>query len=262
MEELSKNPNAFIRPTASGNALGGVASKTREALLLCEAAGFDVIIVETVGVGQSEVAVKNMVDFFLLLVLAGAGDELQGIKKGIMEMADGIVITKADGDNVKHATEAQAEYQHALHLSTASRSSWQPRVLTASALLNVGIEDVWKMIVKFNDVMKTTGSHDETRRAQNINWFRDYFESLLENDVQQILKPKRRSLFYRMTIRIQLLIVIPFQHNIANPKFHFLFKQRPIVHERVKLSSFTARIDTNWQFFDQFFVYSCPNDFP
>jgi LAO/AO transport system kinase len=136
-------------------------------------------------VGQSEVAVKNMVDFFLLLVLAGAGDELQGIKKGIMEMADGIVITKADGDNVKHATEAQAEYQHALHLSTASRSGWQPRVLTASALLNVGIEDVWKMIVKFNDVMKTTGLHDETRRAQNINWFRDYFESLLENDVQQ-----------------------------------------------------------------------------
>src|SRR5690349_8544610 len=146
MEELSKNPNAFIRPTASGNTLGGVASKTREALLLCEAAGYDVIIVETVGVGQSEVAVKNMVDFFLLLVLAGAGDELQGIKKGIMEMADGIVITKADGDNVKHATEAQAEYQHALHLSSGSPSRWQPKVLTASAILNEGLDDIWKMI--------------------------------------------------------------------------------------------------------------------
>jgi LAO/AO transport system kinase len=185
MEELSKNPSAFIRPTASGNALGGVASKTREAMLLCEAAGYDVIIIETVGVGQSEVAVKNMVDFFLLLVLAGAGDELQGIKKGIMEMADGIVITKADGDNVKHATEAQAEYQHALHLSSATHNSWQPKVLTASAMLGEGIDDVWKMILKFDKAMKGDGSHDENRRNQNVNWFRDYFKSLLENDLEQ-----------------------------------------------------------------------------
>jgi LAO/AO transport system kinase len=185
MEDLSKNPNAFIRPTASGNALGGVAQKTREAMLLCEAAGYDVIIVETVGVGQSEVSVKNMVDFFLLLVLAGAGDELQGIKKGIMEMADGIVITKADGDNVKHATEAQAEYQHALHLSSGSHAAWQPKVLTASAMQNEGIADVWKMISKFYHTMTSNGLHNEKRKEQNVNWFRDYFKSLLENDIHQ-----------------------------------------------------------------------------
>jgi LAO/AO transport system kinase len=185
MEELSKNPSAFIRPTASGSALGGVAAKTREAMFLCEAAGYDVIIVETVGVGQSEVAVKNMVDFFLLLVLAGAGDELQGIKKGIMEMADGIVITKADGENIKHATEAQAEYQHALHLSSNTHKSWQPKVLKASAMLGEGIDDVWKMILKFDELMKRNGSHEQNRRNQNINWFRDYFKFLLENDVEQ-----------------------------------------------------------------------------
>lgn len=185
MEALSKNPHAFIRPTASGNALGGVAAKTREALFLCEAAGYNVIIVETVGVGQSEVAVKNMVDFFLLLVLAGAGDELQGIKKGIMEMADGIVITKADGDNIKHATEAQAEYQHALHLSAGNHSNWQPKVLTASAIGGYGIEDVWKMILKFQEVMMSAGMHDQKRMQQNVDWFREYFKILLQNDVRR-----------------------------------------------------------------------------
>ena len=133
MEELSKNPMAFIRPSATGNTLGGVAHKTREVMFLCEAAGYDVIIIETVGVGQSEVTVKKMVDFFLLLILAGAGDELQGIKKGIMEMTDAIVITKADGDTINHATKTQAEYQHALHLFQSSTSGWQPRVVTASA---------------------------------------------------------------------------------------------------------------------------------
>ncbi|MEQ8425385.1 MAG: methylmalonyl Co-A mutase-associated GTPase MeaB, partial [Cyclobacteriaceae bacterium] len=120
MEELSKDDNAFIRPTSAANALGGVSDRTREAILLCEAAGFDVIIVETVGVGQSEIAVRSMVDFFLLLLIGGAGDELQGIKKGIMEMADGVVITKADGDNTKRAQQAQTDYQHALHLFSPS----------------------------------------------------------------------------------------------------------------------------------------------
>ena len=124
MEELSKDPLAFIRPTATGTALGGVANRTREAILLCEAAGFDVIIVETVGVGQSEIAVRNMVDFFLLLMLAGAGDELQGIKKGIMEMADGILITKADGENIKRTTQAQADFTHALHMFQLPESGW------------------------------------------------------------------------------------------------------------------------------------------
>lgn len=186
MEELSKNPNAFIRPTASGNTLGGVAHKTREAMLLCEAAGYDVIIIETVGVGQSEVSVKNMVDFFLLLMLAGAGDELQGIKKGIMEMADGMVITKADGDNIKHATEAQAEYKHAFHLFSLAESGWTPQVLTSSAHTGQGIDAVWSMISKYQEHTTASGYFEKNRSQQNIAWFREYFEKLLKDDLQKI----------------------------------------------------------------------------
>jgi GTPase len=182
MEELSKNPLAFVRPTASGNILGGVAGRSREAMLLCEAAGFEIIIIETVGVGQSEVAVKRMVDFFLLLMLAGAGDELQGIKKGIMEMADGIVITKADGDNILHATEAQAEYQHALHLYPAKSSGWTPQVLTSSSFTGTGISDVWRMITKYQSVTSGSGYFELNRRQQNVVWFREYFEHLLKID--------------------------------------------------------------------------------
>jgi LAO/AO transport system kinase len=182
MDELSKNKLAFIRPTASGSALGGVANTTRQSILLCEAAGFEVIVVETVGVGQSEVAVKNMVDFFLLLMLAGAGDELQGIKKGIMEMADAVVITKADGDNLKHATEAQAEYQHALHYHSVSQSGWVPRVLTCSAFDKKGIDQVWATITDYINKTKTTGFFDNNRKQQNILWFREFFQQLLAND--------------------------------------------------------------------------------
>lgn len=184
MDDLSKNPNAFIRPTASGNTLGGVSTKTRESILLCEAAGYDIIIVETVGVGQSEVSVKSMVDFFLLLLLAGAGDELQGIKKGIMEMADAIVITKADGDNVKHATEAQAEYQHALHLFPASASGWSPKVLTSSSLTKKGIAETWEMIVKYKDQATKSGFFNENRSNQNASWLQEYFQHLLKVDFQ------------------------------------------------------------------------------
>lgn len=184
MDDLSKNPNAFIRPTASGNTLGGVSNKTRESILLCEAAGYDVIIVETVGVGQSEVAVKSMVDFFLLLMLAGAGDELQGIKKGIMEMADAIAITKADGYNVKHATEAQAEYQHALHLFPTSASGWSPKVLTISSLTKKGIKETWEMIVKYKDQTTKSGFFNENRSKQNASWLQEYFQHLLMVDFQ------------------------------------------------------------------------------
>jgi LAO/AO transport system kinase len=187
MEELSKNPNAFIRPTASGNMLGGVGSKTREAMLLCEAAGYEVIIVETVGVGQSEVAVKNMVDFFLLLMLAGAGDELQGIKKGIMEMADALVITKADGDNVSRATEAQAEYQHALHLFQSASSGWSPKVVTCSALHDKGITDIWTMVSDYVSLTRSSGFFDANRTHQNLGWFNDYFEQLLKADFRNSL---------------------------------------------------------------------------
>jgi LAO/AO transport system kinase len=183
MEDLSKNPKAFIRPSPAGNSTGGVANKTREALLLCEAAGFEVIVIETVGVGQSEVAVKNMADFFLLLALAGAGDELQGIKKGIMEMVDAVVITKADGDNLNHATEAMAEYQHALHLTSSSDSGWTPKVMTASALTRQGIDQVWKMISSFKETMTSKGLFEAHRNHQQISWFRDYFSQLLNADL-------------------------------------------------------------------------------
>jgi len=192
MDELSKNTNAFIRPTATGNTLGGVGSKTREAMLLCEAAGYNVIIIETVGVGQSEVTVKNMVDFFLLLMLAGAGDELQGIKKGIMEMADAVVITKADGDNVKHATEAQAEYQQAIHLLSSKKSGWTPPVLTTSAINKIGIEEIWKMILAYKSKTSASGFFGDNRYTQNINWFHEYFQQLLITDPMRFSAFKKK----------------------------------------------------------------------
>ncbi len=149
MELLSANPRAFIRPSPSGLNLGGVARKTRETIILCEAAGFDIIFIETVGVGQSETTVHSMVDFFLLLMLSGAGDELQGIKRGIMEMADTIVINKADGDNIKKAELAKREYQNALHLFPPAESEWYPKVMLTSAIRNTGIKEVWDTINEY-----------------------------------------------------------------------------------------------------------------
>jgi LAO/AO transport system kinase len=185
MERLSKNSMAFIRPSASGNTLGGVAHATREAMMVCEAAGFDVILIETVGVGQSETTVKSMVDFFLLLMLAGAGDELQGIKKGIIEMADALVITKADGDNVKRATEAQAEYQHALHVLAPQQSGWMPKVLTCSAHEQKGIEEIWKLIIRYTAQMQASGFLSDNRKQQTLHWFTSYFDELLKMDFHQ-----------------------------------------------------------------------------
>lgn len=176
MEELAKDPRAFIRPTAAGGALGGVAHRTREAMLLCEAAGYDVILIETVGVGQSETAVRKMVDYFLLLMLAGAGDELQGIKKGIIEMADGLVITKADGDNQKRATQAQADFQYALHLFPSPTSGVKTNVLTCSAVNNQGIAEVWQTVDHFVEMTKVNGFLESNRSGQNIAWFEELFE--------------------------------------------------------------------------------------
>jgi LAO/AO transport system kinase len=176
MEELSKSPLAFIRPTATGSALGGVADRTREAILLCEAAGFEIIIIETVGVGQSETAVRGMVDFFLLLMLAGAGDELQGIKKGIMEMADGIVITKADGENQKRATQAQADFQHALHLFQLPESGWSPKVITSSAIEKKGIAETWKMVEAYQSFTQSNSYLKRNRQDQNLQWFNESYE--------------------------------------------------------------------------------------
>lgn len=193
MDELAKNPLAFIRPSASGNKLGGVASQTRETILVCEAAGYDVIIIETVGVGQSEVAVKNMVDFFLLLMLAGAGDELQGIKKGIMEMADALVITKADGDNFEKAKAAQSEYQHALHLHAAAASGWQPKVLLSSALENTGIAEIWQTLESFKTQTGSSGHFAQQRKQQNIAAFRERFDQLLKHDYEQFTNVQKKS---------------------------------------------------------------------
>lgn len=166
MEELSVDENAFIRPSPSAGSLGGVARKTRESIILCEAAGFDVIFVETVGVGQSEIAVHSMVDFFLLLMLAGAGDELQGIKRGIMEMADAIYINKADGDNLRNARRAQSEYKNALHLFPPTQSGWVPKVGVCSSTTREGIPEVWKTVSEYMSFARDNGYFEEKRREQ------------------------------------------------------------------------------------------------
>jgi len=173
MEELVNDANAFVRPSPSGTTLGGVHSKTRETMLLCEASGYDVIIIETVGVGQSETSVKSMVDFFLLLMLAGAGDELQGIKRGIMEMADAIAINKADGDNIQRTKLAKQQYENALHLFPCNESGWYAKVLTCSALTNTGIKEIWDMIAAYETTMKENGFFNTNRQKQNLQWMHD-----------------------------------------------------------------------------------------
>jgi LAO/AO transport system kinase len=182
MEELVNDKNAYIRPSASGATLGGVARKTRETITLCEACGFDTIIIETVGVGQSETAVHSMVDFFLLLKIAGAGDELQGIKRGIMEMADAIVINKADGDNVKKAQLARGEFNRALHLFPPKNSGWNPTVTTCSSITKEGIETVWDTITSYLDLTTSNHYFDEKRQEQNQYWMMETIEEHLKND--------------------------------------------------------------------------------
>lgn len=177
MEKLSVDPNAYIRPSPSAGTLGGVARKTRETILLCEAAGFEVIFIETVGVGQSEIAVHSMVDFFLLLMLAGAGDELQGIKRGIMEMADSLAITKADGQNVDRARMARAEYEGALNLFPRAESGWKPRVQTCSALNSEGLGDLWQTISDYMATVKANGYFEQRRNYQSRFWMH---ESIME----------------------------------------------------------------------------------
>jgi len=182
MEKLSRSTQAFIRPSPSGDALGGVAHKTRETMLLCEAAGYDYIFIETVGVGQSETAVKNMVDFFLLLMLAGAGDELQGIKKGIMEMADAIAINKADGENIEQAKRAKKEYQNALHLFPANENGWIPKVKICSALYDNGLEVIWELLNEFYEEQKKSGYFDQNRKEQAIHWMHQTIHHFLKRN--------------------------------------------------------------------------------
>lgn len=173
MNELSREKNAYIRPSATGDALGGIAQKTRESMLLCEAAGYDIIMIETVGVGQSETAVKGMVDYFLLLMLAGAGDELQGIKKGIMEMADSIAITKVDGENTIPAQKAKKEYENALHLFQPNDNGWSPQVQLTSSIKEEGMAEVWELISSYEEKMKKNGFFDENRKSQATQWMQE-----------------------------------------------------------------------------------------
>ncbi|MGB0934223.1 MAG: methylmalonyl Co-A mutase-associated GTPase MeaB [Lishizhenia sp.] len=182
MEKLSVHENVFIRPSAAGESLGGVARKTREAIFLCEAAGFDVILIETVGVGQSETVVHSMVDFFLLLMLSGAGDELQGIKRGIMEMADALVITKADGENIKDANRARQEYKNALHLFPPNKNEWIPKTTTCSAYTNTNIDKVWEIVESFENHTKTKGWFNKNRNIQDKYWMNETLKELLMND--------------------------------------------------------------------------------
>lgn len=187
MQELSVQKNAYIRPSASGKNLGGVAKNTREAIILCETAGFNVIIIETVGVGQSELIAHSMVDFFLLLKLAGAGDELQGIKRGIMEMADAIVINKVDGQNIKASKIAVANFKNALHLFPPKDSNWIPPVLTASALHNIGIEAVWESICEYIKLTQDNGFFMDNRKNQSKKTLHQTFQNLV---MQWVLSQK------------------------------------------------------------------------
>ncbi len=197
MPGLSADPNAFIRPSPSGGTLGGVASRTRETMILCEAAGFDVIIVETVGVGQSETAVASMVDFFLLLMLAGAGDELQGIKRGIMELADAIAINKADGDNMDPAVKAARDFENALHYLAPSSPVWRPVVHMISSLENRGIQDVWSTILEHRKNHEAAGELSVKRRRQALDWMHDRVEEELKRDFYE--KPAVKGLLPELT---------------------------------------------------------------
>ena len=185
MEELSREPLTFIRPSPSAGSLGGVARKTRETIILCEAAGFDTIFVETVGVGQSETAVHSMVDFFLLIQLAGTGDELQGIKRGIMEMADGIVVNKADGSNIDKANLAASQFRNALHLFPAPDSGWLPKVLTYSGYYKIGIAEIWQMIDEYFGFVETNGYFESKRNSQAKYWMYESINERLKSNFYQ-----------------------------------------------------------------------------
>jgi LAO/AO transport system kinase len=201
MEQLSVHPDAFIRPSPAAGTLGGVARKTRETIILCEAAGFDTILVETVGVGQSETAVHSMVDFFLLLMLAGAGDELQGIKRGIMEMADVVAITKADGPNKLVAEGVRVSFQNALNLFPAKSSGWMPQVLACSALSNTGINELWKIIMEYMAFTGKSGYFEELRKQQAVirmhNTIVEYLNNAFyDHEEIKLLKPELERQLY------------------------------------------------------------------
>lgn len=200
MEKLSQHPDAFIRPSPSAGSLGGVARKTRETIMLCEAAGYNNIFVETVGVGQSETAVHSMVDFFLLIQLAGTGDELQGIKRGIMEMADGIVINKADGDNIDRANLAAAQFRNALHLFPPTPSKWVPEVICYSGYYELNIDKVWDMIDRYFEYVRKTGYFQQKRNEQAKYWMLETINERLRHDFYS--RPEIRALLEQKEMRV------------------------------------------------------------
>lgn len=201
MEKLSSEEHAFIRPSPSGGTLGGVAYKTRETMLICEAAGFDVIIVETVGVGQSETTVASMVDFFLVLMLAGAGDEIQGIKKGVLELADAVAINKADGDNVAKAEKARKDYEMALHFLNPVSPTWSPPVLTCSALSMTGIDKIWETILEHRKKFTATGELQLKRKKQALDWMWSLVEEGLKERFYK--NPEVKKLVRKMTKEVE-----------------------------------------------------------
>lgn len=209
MQELSRNPKAFIRPSPAGESLGGVARKTRESISICEAAGYDVILVETVGVGQSETAVHGMVDFFLLLKIAGAGDELQGIKRGIMEMADAVVINKADGANLPAAQKAQNTFAHALHLYPPKDNGWVPRVLLCSSTEGTGVAEIWDLIRSYTSLSMEKSSFDKRRNRQNLEWLDQRIKYLLTSRFYQ--DPSAHKAYEAMKSKVLRQQISPFR---------------------------------------------------
>jgi LAO/AO transport system kinase len=218
MEELVRHPNAFIRPSPTGGTLGGVHKKTRETMLLCEAAGYDVILIETVGVGQSETIVRGMVDFFMLMVLTGAGDELQGMKKGIMELADLLVVHKADGDNLKMSKKTVAEYKQILHFLQPASPGWITKAMPVSSIEQLGISDVWKAICEFKKTLMNTGYWDIRRQSQTKDWFYMMISDRLIDEFYSVpeRKPQVKSLeeaILREDVTVSQAIDQLFKHN-------------------------------------------------
>jgi len=219
MEQLSRDPLAFIRPSPTSGSLGGVARKTRESILLCEASGYEVIIIETVGVGQSETSVHSMVDFFLLLMLPGAGDELQGIKRGIIEMADAIAITKADGDHLNRCKVAAEDYKRAIHLFPAKHNGWIPKVLQCSALNQEGISDVWEIITSHNNHCINRGTFQEKRNNQSRFWLHESIQEQLGKSFYENEKVKTE--LNRLEKQVKMGTISPF---VAAHKLISLFQ--------------------------------------
>lgn len=223
MQTLAANPNAFIRPSPAAGTLGGVAARTRETMLLCEAAGYDVILVETVGIGQSEITVADMVDFFLVLMLPGAGDDLQGLKKGVLEIADMITVNKADGDNRIAAERAAAEYRSALHILSPQSPNWNPPVLTHSGLKGKGIDALWEQVLLFQTRMMASGEWQKRREEQRIGWMWSMFDTRLKNTLED--RPELQKLARELESQVRSGVLQP--GSAGERLFDALFDTQP-----------------------------------